>query len=64
MRKGIPIGGLRAVGVNQGMREPRQIEIRPNNQNIQLQEEIEEINQENDHQGVQNLSQEQNNIQG
>ena len=64
MRKGIPIGGLRAVGVNQVMREPKQIEIRLNNQNIQLQEELGEINQVNDHQGIQNVNQEQNNIQG
>lgn len=35
MRKGIPIGGLRAVNINQEIREPRQIEIRLSNQHIQ-----------------------------
>ena len=64
MKKGIPIGGLRAVGVNQELRVPRQIEIRLSNQNIQLQGELEEINRANDHQEIRNANQEENNVQG
>lgn len=64
MKKGVPIGGLRAVNINQKIREPRQIGIRLSNQHIQELGELRQLIQANNHQEIQNVNQEENNIQG
>ena len=55
MKKGTPINGLRAIGVNQELRMQSQIEIKLRNQNIQLKGELGEIIRTNDHQEIQNV---------